>query len=66
LQGISVYEEKKNKALSELEKVEQKLNEAEIILKERSVHLKELKKDRDQALKYKTLSEQIKQNKAST
>ncbi len=63
--GISVYEEKKNKALSELEKVEQKLNEAEIILKERSVHLKELKKDRDQALKYKTLSEQIKQNKAS-
>ena len=63
--GISVYEEKKNKALAELEKVEQKLNEAEIILKERQVHLKELKKDRDQALKYKNLSEQIKQNKAS-
>lgn len=63
--GISVYEEKKSKALSELEKVEQKLNEAGIILKERQVHLKELKKDRDQALKYRELNDQIKQNKAS-
>jgi len=63
--GISVYEEKKNKALSELEKVEQKLNEAGIILKERQTHLRELKKDRDQALKYRELSDKIKQNKAS-
>ncbi|MBW2978670.1 chromosome segregation protein SMC [Candidatus Woesearchaeota archaeon] len=63
--GISVYEEKKNKALSELEKVEQKLNEAGIILKERQTHLKELKKDRDQALKYRELSDKIKQNRAS-
>lgn len=63
--GISVYEEKKSKALSELEKVEQKLNEAGIILKERQVHLRELKKDRDQAWKYRELSDKIKQNKAS-
>ncbi len=63
--GISVYEEKKNKALKELEKVEQKLNEAGIILKERQTHLRELKKDRDQALKYRELSDKIKQNKAS-
>ena len=63
--GISVYEEKKNKALSELQKVEEKLNEAEIILKERETYLKELRKDRDQALKYKNLSDNIKKNKAS-
>jgi len=63
--GISVYEEKKNKALKELDKVEQKLSEAGIILKERQSHLKELKKDRDQALKYRELSNKIKQNKAS-
>lgn len=63
--GISVYEEKKQKALNELQKVEDKLNEAGIILKERETYLKELKKDRDQALKYKRLSDDIKKNKAS-
>ncbi len=63
--GIGVYEEKKQQALNELEKVGAKLNEAEIILKERETYLKELKKDRDQALKYKELNDQIKQNKAS-
>ena len=63
--GISVYEEKKHKALNELQKVEDKLNEAGIILKERETYLKELKKDRDQALKYKRLGDDIKKNKAS-
>lgn len=63
--GISVYEEKKKKAVSELEKVEAKLNEAEIILTERGSYLKELKKDRDQALKYKDMSDKINQNEAS-
>ncbi len=63
--GIGVYEEKKNQALNELAKVENKLNEAEIILKEREGYLKDLKKDRNQALKHKELSEKIKQNKAA-
>ncbi len=63
--GISVYEEKKNKALNELNKVEDKLNEAEIILTERKTYLKELRKDRDQALKYKGLNDQIKRTKAT-
>ncbi len=63
--GIGMYEEKKQQALNELQKVGEKLNEAEIILKERESYLKELKKDRDQALKYKELNDKIKQNKAS-
>ena len=63
--GISVYEEKKHKAMLELEKVEQHLRETELILTERSTYLKELRKDRDQALKYKDMSDKIKQNKAS-
>ncbi len=63
--GISIYEEKKHKALLELEKVEQHLRETELILTERNTYLKELKKDRDQALKYKDMSDRIKQNKAS-
>jgi len=63
--GISVYEEKKHKAMLELEKVEQHLRETDLILTERGTYLKELRKDRDQALKYKEMSDRIKQNKAS-
>ena len=63
--GISVYEEKKQKALNELEKVDSKLKEAEIILTERNTYLKELKKDRDQALKFREMNEKVRQNKAS-
>lgn len=65
ISGISVYDEKKNKALSELEKVEGKLTEANIILTEREANLKELKKDRDQAKKYLDLKSRIKDSKAT-
>lgn len=63
--GINVYEEKKQKAVRELEKVKEQLSGAEIILKEKRTHLNELQKDRDQALKYKELNEQIRHNKAA-
>lgn len=63
--GISVYEDKKNKAEKELNKIESNLNEAEIILSERQVYLKELKKERDQAITYKDLQERLKSVKAT-
>ncbi len=63
--GISVYEEKKQQALNELAKVDEKLNEAAITLRERKSRLDELKNERDQALKHKELNDKIKQNKAS-
>lgn len=63
--GISVYEDKKQKALNELGRVDQRISDAEIILTERSTYLRELKKDRDHALKYKELEENIKSNKAT-
>ena len=63
--GISVYEEKKQQALNELGRVDEKLNEAEIILKEREGYLKDLRKDKDQALAYKDLNDLIRTNKAS-
>jgi len=63
--GISVFEDKKAKALSELERVEEKLTEANILLTEREAHLRELKKDRDQAKKYLDLKSKIKDNKAT-
>ena len=64
--GISVYEEKKNKAVRELTRVEEKLNEAGIILAERETYLKELKKEKNQALRFKNLNDKIKQNKATS
>src|SRR3989344_9076948 len=63
--GISVYEEKKVKAMSELEKVESKLKEASIILTERQTYIKELKSERDQAVRYRELETTIKRNKAT-
>ena len=63
--GISVYEEKKQKALSELEKVEEKLKEASIILTERHTYIKELKSERDQAVHYRELETSIKRSKAT-
>ncbi len=61
--GISIYEEKKRKSLNELTRVEQRVNEAEVILVERDTYLKELKKDRNQAMKFKELDDKIKKNK---
>ncbi len=63
--GISVYEEKKGKALRELERVDERLKESEIILQERDIYLKDLKKDRNQALKYKELNDKVQQNQAT-
>ena len=65
ISDVAVYEDKKHKAMLELQKVEEKLNNAEIILKERKTHLKELKKDRDQALQYKEMKDTIDSNKAT-
>lgn len=61
--GINIYEDKKRKAVRELERVEVKLNEADIILAERESYLKELKKDRDKAQKYRDLEDKRKRNK---
>jgi chromosome segregation protein len=63
--GISIYEDKKTKAIRELTRVEEKLNEAGIILAERETYLKQLKRERNQALKFKELNDKIKQNKAT-
>jgi len=63
--NISQYEDKKQKALNELNKVDEKLNEADIVLKERKTRLKELEKERDQAIKYKHAEQEIKLSKAA-
>lgn len=63
--GISVYEEKRRKAMLQIDHVDVSLKESEIIMTERGAYLKELKKERDQAQKFKSLDEKIKSNKAT-
>lgn len=63
--GISVYESRKEKSLSELEKTEEKLKEVLSILRERTAYLNNLEKERQQALKFKKLEEDLKKFKAS-
>lgn len=63
--GIGLYEEKKQKAVNELDRVEERIKEAEIILAERQTYLKELKKERDQAAQYKDLNTNLDRSKAA-
>ncbi len=63
--GISVYEVRKEKSLNELEKTEEKLKEVAAVLRERTMYLNNLEKERQQALRYKKLEEDMKKFKAS-
>ena len=63
--GISVYEMRKEKSLNELEKTEEKLKEVTAILRERTIYLNNLEKERQQALKFKKLEFDVKRFKAS-
>ncbi|MFA6974194.1 MAG: chromosome segregation SMC family protein [Parcubacteria group bacterium] len=63
--GISIYESRKEKSLSELEKTEEKLKEVLAILRERTAYLANLEKERQQALRFKKLQNDEKVFRAS-
>lgn len=63
--GISIYETRKEKSLGELDRTEEKLKEVIAILRERTAYLNNLEKERQQALKFKKLEEDLKKFKAS-
>ncbi len=63
--GISFYDDKKEKAMGNLETVGEKMREVEIILTERLERLQTLEQDRNTALKYKGLVEDLKRFNAS-
>jgi chromosome segregation protein len=63
--GISIYEMRKEKSLNELERTEEKLKEVLAILRERTIYLNNLEKERQQALKFKKLEADVKKYKAS-
>jgi len=59
--GIKEFEDKKNEALKELDKVNVKIGEAQIMLNEREGFLKELEKEKEAAEKYTSLSKRLKE-----
>lgn len=63
--GISIYEIRKEKSLKELEKTDERLKEISTILRERTAYMNNLEKERQQALKFKKLEEDVKKFKAS-
>ena len=61
--GISIYESRKEKSLHELEKTDEKLKEISAILRERTSYMKNLDRERAQALKFKELETTVKRSK---
>lgn len=61
--GISIYETRKTKSIKELEKTEEKLKEVSAVLRERTAYLKNLNKERQEALSYQKFEETIKRCK---
>ncbi len=58
--GISEFNEKKDASIRELDHVDAKINEAKVMLGERSSFLKELEKDKENAERYTELNDGIK------
>lgn len=61
--GISEFDEKKEKALAELEVVRENIEKLEAVLTEVNFRLNQLEKDRNEALKYKELLDEKELNK---
>jgi chromosome segregation protein len=55
--GIAEYNDKKEKAMRELDAVQKKLDEANIILNERKGWIGDIKRERDEALRYQRFKE---------
>lgn len=59
ISGIKEYDEKRNQALKQLDKVEEKVREAEIILEQKEEIIEKMKKDRDSALEFQGLQNEL-------
>jgi len=63
--GIGEYDSKKEKALGELEKVETRIAEVQIVIGEKQGYLTELGKERDEAVRYQGLQDHLRKGKAT-
>ncbi len=61
--GIAEYDEKKRKALRELEKVSENISTMEAVLSEVRENLEKLEKEKDDAIRHSHLRDEIKRNK---
>jgi chromosome segregation protein len=65
LSGIYEYNERKERAMQDLEKIEEKLKQIEIVVSEKYRRLKEVEEQRNLALKFKTLERELNSLKKS-
>jgi len=63
--GISIYETRKEKSLHELERADEQLKEVSAVLKERNSYLKNLERERQEALNFQKLEETLKRCKST-
>lgn len=63
--GISIYEMRKEKSLKELEKTDLRLKDIGIILRQRTAYLRNLERERSEALRYKSLETSVRRCRAS-
>ncbi|MBN2122505.1 chromosome segregation protein SMC [Candidatus Micrarchaeota archaeon] len=63
--GISEFEEKKKEAMKELEVVEGRMRDANLVLGERTAFLRELASEKERALKYSSSVDTVKRTKAT-
>jgi chromosome segregation protein len=63
--GIGLYDEKRDKAKKELDKVEDRIGQTHIILSEKQGYMRELSRERDEALKYTDLKGQLRSTRAT-
>lgn len=63
--GIAEYDKKKVKAIKELSKVEDKISDTHIVLGEKQGYIIRLRKERDDALRYKSVADELSANKGS-
>ena len=63
--GISIYESRKEKSIKELDKTESRLKEITTVLRERTSFLRNLERERSQALRYKELEKSVNRIKYS-
>jgi chromosome segregation protein len=63
--GIAEFEEKKKEAMKELEVVDGRMRDANLVLGERNAFLRELESEKERALKYSSSVEIVKRTKAT-
>lgn len=63
--GLQEFEEKKNEAVKDLEKVDRKIKDVAIVLNERMAIIEQLGKERDAASRFKKLEKELRETKAT-